>query len=143
MDKNIEYNMFGCYCSFTSKWDDNQKAKDALAEQGKLFRTYIWGENSISVALKKLLILFEFYVNPLPFQIPFLKRVRIYRKKEKSAGIPIIIDGDNFFKKTESQRRQFLRDLIFESLCLVENIVQKKKLDTDIVKLRKDLERIL
>jgi hypothetical protein len=33
-------------------WDDDQKAKDAAKEQGDLFRTYIWGENGITSAIK-------------------------------------------------------------------------------------------
>ena len=149
-----ENNLLGCFASGpTVKWEDDQKTKDAATEKGKLFRTYIWGTEGICSTLKILnhqdygkdlfRILFQFYLNPIPLELANLKEIESYRKKEKSIGIAIIVNDDNFFNKPEAGRRLFLRGSIFEKLCLLEDVVKKKKLDTDIGKLKIDLERIL
>jgi hypothetical protein len=148
-----ENSLLGCFVSATLNRDDDLNTVDAASEKGKLFRTYIWGTDGISDTLETLnhqdygrdlvLILFQFYVNPIPYQLAHLKEVESYRKKEKSIGIPIIVNEDNFFSKPETERRRFLRESILQKLRLLEGVVKKKKLDTDVTKLRIDVERIL
>lgn len=151
---NSETNIIGCFVHISlGNWDDDQKAKDAAKEQGDLFRTYIWGENGICSTMKKLnysdygkdliRILFQYYVNPMSEELEQLKEIERYRKKEKSIGIPIIVNGDNFFNKSEVERHLFLKYTINEKLCLLEETIKKKKLDTDFRKLKADLESIL
>jgi hypothetical protein len=81
---NVENNIFGCFISYPSLYHDATKQMQALAkEQGDLFRTYIWGEKGICDTLKKLknedygkdlvLALFQFYVNPIPYELQNLK----------------------------------------------------------------------
>src|ERR1700722_9533620 len=147
-------NILGCYVSITlGKYDDDQKAKDLASEQGELFRAYIWGEKGICDTLKKLkhqdygkdliLILFQFYVNPISIQLENLKEIERYRKKEKSIGIPVIVNNENFFNKSEEARHAFLKQSIFRKLDLLTEIVKKKKFDTKIDLLKSDLERLL
>src|SRR5580658_6997988 len=123
-------NILGCFVSITSgKRDDDQKTKETASAQGELFRSYIWGEKGICNFLKKLnhedygkdlkLVLFQFYVNPLPVQLQNLKEIENYRKKEKSIGIPIVINNENFFNKSEEERHIFLRQSIFQKLTVL------------------------
>lgn len=149
-----ENNLLGCFISGPAvKWEDDQKTKDGATEKGRLFSSYIWGTDGISNILKNLnhqdygkdliRILLQFYLNPIPCELANLKEIESYRKKEKSIGIPIIVNENNFFNKSVTERRRFLRSSIFKKLCLLEDVVKKKKLDTDIGKLKIDLERIL
>lgn len=90
-----------------------------------------------------ILILFQFYVNPISCQIEHLKKIDAYRKKEKSIGIPIIVTDENFFSKSEEGRYRFLNQSIFEKLDVLAELVKKKKLDTKIDLLKSDLQKIL
>ena len=121
-------------------------------DNGALFRNYIFGENGIADRLKKLnhedygtdllLILFQFQVNPIPYLLQNLKEIENYRKNEKSIGIPVIINDDNFFRKSEEGRYDFLKKSILHKLDLLEEVVKKKKLDTDMKKLKEDLNNL-
>jgi len=146
-------NILGCYVSTTiGNYNDDQKARDLASEKGKSFRTYIWGEKGICDTLKKLkhkdygkdliLALFQFYVNPLPIQLENLKEIESYRKKEKSIGIPVIVNNENFFSKSEEARYVFLKQSIFQKLDVLAEVIKKKKLDTKIDLLKSDLEKI-
>jgi len=147
-------NLLGCYISITHPYPDaSQEVKDLASEQGDLFRTYIWGDNGISDTLKKLehenygkdlkLVLFQFYVNPISIQVQCLKEIENYRKNEKSIGIPIIVNDENFFSKSEEERYNFLKLSILQKMDLLAEVVKKKKLDTNMVLLKNDLEKIL
>lgn len=150
---NIE-NLLGCYISYPSlMYDATEIQKQKAREEGDLFSIYIWGNEGISDTLKKLkyenygndmnLILLEFYVNPIPYLRQNLKEIESYRKKEKAIGIPIIVTDENFFSKTEEARYRFLKEAILNKMDLLENVVKKKKLDTDVKKLKADIDRIL
>lgn len=149
-DKNI----FGCYVSATQASPDaDQQTKELATEQGRLFRNYIWGDKGICDTLKKLnqddygkdlkLALFQFYVNPIPMMEQALKAIEPYRAKEKSIGIPIVVNDKNFFSQTEEGRYNFLKQSIFQKLDLLAEIVKKKKLDTKIDLLKADLQKLL
>lgn len=72
-----------------------------------------------------------------------IKIIEEYRKNEKSIGIPIIIDQDNFFDRNERERLAFLKRVLIQKLELLKEVVIKKKLDTRIDNLRSDLVKIL
>jgi hypothetical protein len=138
-------NIMGCFVSITkSEFGDD--------EQGREFRSYIWGQKGICDTLKQLnhkdygndlvLILFQFYVNPLPIQSEGLKEIESYRKKEKSIGISIVVNDENFFNKPEKDRHLFLRQSILRKLGLLSEVISRRKLDTKIDLLKSDLERI-
>ena len=120
---------------------------------GDLFHPYIWGTGGIDEKYKKIknknygidinLILFQFYVNPIPYELSHLKEIENYRKKEKSIGIPIIINNENFFNKNENERVLFLKNSVIQKLDLLRAIIKKKKLDTNINQLIIDLEKVL
>ena len=147
-------NILGCFASGpTVLYEDSQVIKDLSAEKGKLFRKYLWGEDGISDALKQLkhetygkdliLILFQFYINPIPYELQNLKEIEGYRKKEKSIGIPIVVTDNNFFSKSEEGRYSFLKQSILQKMDLLEGIVKTKKLDTNMQLLKTDIEKIL
>ncbi|HRP03255.1 MAG TPA: hypothetical protein PLE30_11465 [Candidatus Kapabacteria bacterium] len=116
---------------------------------GDLFRNYIWGQKGIYTILKQLnqgnygndliIILFQFYVNPLQEKRERLKEIESYRKNEKSIGIPIIIDNENFFCKSEEEKYNFLLNTILSKLLLLKNVVIRRKLDTKIDNLIQDI----
>ena len=122
-------------------------------ENGDLFRNYIWGEKGICDVMKKLkwvdygkdilIILFQFYVNPIPYLQDNLKEVDSYRKNEKSIALRIVINDENFFIKSESERYNFLKQSVLQKLDLLAEVVMKKKLDTKIVLLKSDLNKLL
>jgi hypothetical protein len=144
----------GCFASGPSlNYDDDKATKDLAGEQGRIFREYLWGEMGISDSLAILqsekygmdlaLILFQFYLNPLPFELQHLKEIESYRKKERAIGIPIIVTSDVFFRKDENGRFLFLKQAILNKLDLLAEVVKKKKLDTNIDLLRTDMQKIL
>lgn len=147
-------NIFGCFVSATQPYPDaNQETKDLALEQGRLFRSYIWGDKGICDTLKKLkhedygkdlkLALLQFYVNPLSIEIQNLKEIEPYRAKEKAIGIPIIVDNENFFSKSEEERYRFLKQSILQKLDLLSEVVKKKNLDTKMDLLKVDLQKVL
>jgi hypothetical protein len=120
--------------------------------QGDQFRNYIWSKNQKHYKLQNLksekygndiiFILFQFYVNPIPYLINNLKEIDNYRKKEKSIGLPFIIDKINFFEKNEEQRQKYILETILKKIDLISDIVKKKKLDTKIDILKEDVYKI-
>jgi len=147
-------NLFGCFVSYPSLiYDATEEQKQNSKNQGDLFSTYIWGEMGISDNLKKLkyedygkdltLALFQFHLKPIPYELPYLKEIESYRKNEKSIGIPIIVTDENFFSKSEEGRYDFLKQSILQKMDLLAEVVKKKKLDTNMVRLKIDLEKIL
>ena len=89
------------------------------------------------------LVLFQFYINPIHYQLNNLKDIESYRANEKSIGIPIIVTDENFFSQSEEGRYQFLKQSILQKLNLITEIVKKKKLDTNVEKLKTDLNNVL
>ena len=146
-------NILGCFVSSGSvTYESTPEQRRHAAERGDLFRSYIWGEKGISEPLKSFewkaygqdmhLILFQFYVNPIPYMLESLKEIEGYRKKEKSIGIPIIITDDNFFNRTEAERYHFLKESMLKKLDLLAEVIKKKKLDTNVELLKSDLEKL-
>jgi macrodomain Ter protein organizer (MatP/YcbG family) len=72
-----------------------------------------------------------------------LKEIENYRKREKSIGIPIIVNDENFFEQSENNRYNFLKQTITQKVDLLIKIVEQKKLDTKIESLKSDLDKIL
>jgi len=147
-------NLIGCYISITQASPEaEQQTKDIVAEQGRLFKTYIFGENGLSKTLKTLkhidygmdliLVLFQFYVNPIPMVEQSLKDIENYRKKERSIGIPIIINDENFFSKSEEERNVFLKHTILQKMEILAEVIKKKKINTKIELLKSDLQKLL
>ena len=151
----IEHNnILACFVSDPpTSYEYDEEMNNKLKSESPLFRKYIWGEEGIDQYFKQLyhshygsdveLILFQFYPKPHHSMLPHLQRIiGNYRKSEKSFGINIIID-DDFFTATHSERYVILKKIIFNSLDLLAERIKKKKLDTDISKLKSDLQKIL
>lgn len=147
-------NIFGCFVSVTlPSPSEKQETIDLAKSQGDLFRSYIYGEKGLSKIVKMLdfknygkdfkLILFQFYVNPLPIEENSIRGIEAYRKKEKSIGVPIIVNDDNFFSKSEDGRYNFLKESLLNKMDLVAEVVIERHLDTDIEKLTRDLNNVL
>lgn len=154
MNNTTNTNIFGCYVSVTHPYPEvSQEAKDLSLLEGRLFRTYVWSEKGICDKLKKLkhenygidlkLILFQFYVNPLPIEAKNLNEIEVYKKKEKSIAIPIIVNDENFFSKSNEERLSFFKQSFLRKLDLLAEVVKQKKLDTNIDLLKSDLIREL
>lgn len=151
---DADTSIFGCYVSnYLGEMNDPQEKKNEAQEQGKIFRNYIWSEKGIDSSIKTLnrfcygndleLILFQFYLNPVSLQIKELEDIAIYKKRERSIKIAIIINNANFFSRDEKQRQDFIRSAMIRKMDLLEDIVIKKKLDTKIDQLRNDLMKVL
>jgi hypothetical protein len=146
--------IFGCYVSsHASLRRSNEKVFQPPEEKGELFRSYIWGETGICNTLKTLphedygadlvRVLLQFYVNPVPYLRQHLQEIESYRRNERAIGVPIVIDDRNFFDRFEDERRDFLKRTVLQKLDLLEQIVRRKKLDTNVALLKADVERIL
>jgi len=144
--------IFGCFISTSRYPDADLQTVKTLEKKWELFDTYIWGDFGISEPLKTLkrsdygkdlqLALFQFYVLPLLEQLVYLKDIERYRPKERAIGIPIIIHDQNFFDRSDFERRRFLKDVILEKLDLLALVVKRNKLDTNIALLGADVERL-
>ena len=143
-------NIFGCF--FKVGFDPKLSEKDFM-NIAEIFKPYIFGENGISNTLKKLnnydygkdleLALFQFNVKPTLIELQRLKEIEPYRKNEKSIGIPIIVNDENFFNNSEDERRKFLKESILRKIDLLADVVKKRKLDTNVEKLKSDLATVL
>lgn len=151
---NDDENILGCFVSGPALYyDANPEQVKVARERGALFRQYIWGPRGISDVLKKLkhesygsdlvLILFQFYLNPIPEELVVLKDIENYRRSERSIGIPIIVTEENFFHKSDEDRIRFLHKAILEKIDLLKEVANRRKLDTKTDLLRRDLQGIL
>lgn len=150
----MEENILGCFVSSGSVYStDNQSEIEIANKKGETFRGYIYGKDKLIEVIKELrylnygndlkLVLFQFYVNPIPYMRQHIKEIEPYRKKEKAIGIPIIVDDVNFFNKSEKDRYIFLKGIVLHKLDLLKEVIQKKKLDTNVELLKSDLIRLL
>ena len=142
--ENEKNEIFGCFVSqpTDSRW--SQEKLDFIMKQGEEFRGYIWGRRGISNYGKDLeLVLFQFYAKPIPELLTCLKEIEAYRKKERAIGIPIIINDENFFSKTERGRYDFLGEIILAKMNLLAEVVKRRKLDTNMSLLVSDLKKII
>jgi hypothetical protein len=147
---NNDENIFGCF--FKVGFDPSLTEQD-FSNLANTFKSYIWGEKGICDTLKKLnnedygndlkLALFQFNVKPTPIELQLLKEIESYRAKEKAIGIPIIVNDENFFSKSDAERYSFLKQTIFQKLDLLAEVVKKKKLDTKMDLLKADLQELL
>ena len=140
-EKNDE-NIIGFFASFNAGETDQELVKD-----------YLWSDSGLKNKLSHLkwknygegfkIILFQIYVKPIPYLRQNLKEIENYRPKEKSIGIPVILDNENFFNLSESDRQQFFAETIVEKLGLVELKVKRNKLNFDIVRLIADVKKAM
>lgn len=145
--------ILGCFVSTATDSENDEASRTIAFEKGRLFRTYLWGEIGIAEHLKRLkysnygkdlkLILFQFYVNPIPYLLENLKAIEEYRRNEKSIGIPIIINDNNFFNKSEVERYRYLKKSILSKIELLTETIKKHGLDTNIKLLKSDITQIL
>lgn len=145
-DKEI----LGCFVKIG--FDPTLKEED-FQKLAAFFCPYIWGERGIAENMKKLkaedygkdlvLALFEFHVKPTNIELQYLKEIGSFHRKDKSIGIPIIINDENFFNKTEAERYEFLKTAILRKMDLLADKVKKRKMDTKMEQLKSDLEKIL
>lgn len=148
-----EGSILGCFVSGPATYhDDNSTTRELLGRKGETFRKYVWGPLGVRDHLSTLrrqnygrdldLVLFKFYLLPLIEELAVLKEIERYRPKEKAIGIPIIIHNENFFDKSDLDRRRFLKEAILEKLDLLAKVIKRNKLDTDIALLRSDVEKL-
>lgn len=150
---NRDNNILGCTVIGQSVlYNDSQELKDSASKNDKIFRSYVYGNNGIYSIIDKLnyqnygkdleLILFQFYINPIPYLLSSIEEIEKYRKKEKSIGIPIVVTDDNFFNISEENRYIFLIKEILDKIDVLEKVVKKKKLDTNVELLKSDIKEL-
>ncbi len=142
MTEKIDDNIIGFFASFNFGETDEE-----------LVKSYLWSDTGLKNKLAHLkwkkygnglkIILFQVYVKPIPYERKNLREIENYRRKDKSIGIPIILDNENFFKLTETERQQFFEETIVDKLGLVESKVKQNKLDSDISQLIADVKTSL
>ena len=139
MTTDTKQNIIGFYASFNHGETEEENVQK-----------YLWGDNGLKnrlISLKSTdygsdfnLILFEFYVNPIPYERKNLREIENYRRKEKSIGIPVIIDNENFFYKSEKERWLFLKGELLRKLKLLDSKIKRNKLDLDLKRLTNNVE---
>jgi hypothetical protein len=146
--------ILGCFVSGPALYPEyiGTETQKEAERKGETFRSYIWGSFGICDRLKSLrrsdygkdlqLALFQFYLLPLLEELAYLKEIERYRPKERAIGIPIIIHNENFFDRSDFERRKFLKDVILEKLDLLVVVVKRNKLDTDVALLKSDVEKL-
>ena len=82
-------------------------------------------------------ILFQFYIMPCDYERMHIKKIEQYREKEKTIGIPIVVE-QSFFQFSETEKKDFLVSSMLSKLNILRNVVQNKKLDTNMTKLIRD-----
>ena len=146
MDENIISYFFRI--GFDANFEEGEAMN--LAQE---FRKYLINDSFLD-KLEKLkhvdygndikLILIEFYVKPTLIELKYLKNeIGNYRKNEKSIGVPIIINDENFFVKSEEDRLIFLKESTFQKLNLLKEVIKRRKLDTNIDLLIMDIEKLI
>lgn len=122
-----------------------------MIANNELVQAHIWGEGGIKQMLKDFpsdrygkdlsLILLRFIVCPVDYLRQNLKDVGPYSKTDKSVDLMIVLEED-FFKKSIASQKTYLAESIQSKLDLLVDICKRKKLDTDINKLKMDVEKI-
>ncbi len=117
--------------------------------QGNEFRQLLYGDKGMLSPLKEISaadyghdlehIAFDFHINPCDFEINDIRAVGAYRKKIHSIDVAVIV-GEDFFRKADEERRQWVKGQIQERIRQVGLITSRQKLDTDIERLLQDLE---
>jgi hypothetical protein len=143
-------NILGCTFSICNNPDLSENENKYLTNS---FRLFLWDKEGLANAINQIskyqygkdmeLILFQFEVNPSPYLLQYLKPIENYRKKEKAIGIPIIVTDENFFGKSKPERYNFIKESILQKMELLAEVVKKKKLDTNMELLKKDLQAVL
>ncbi len=142
MTKIKDDSLIGFYASFNFGDDDKELVKACL-----------WGDNGLTEKLKSLkwqeygqdfhLILFQFYVKPIQYLRDNLREIENYKRKEKSIGIPLIIDQNNFFNLNLTDRQIFLKKTLLDKLELLSEKIKRNRLDLDMQRLKSDVEKLL
>lgn len=145
--------MIGFFASFEHEADETAEEEQRIDNLSEEFRRYIWNENGLKEKFEALesknygddlrLILLQFLVFPGLETLQNVDEVERYRPKEKSIGINIAVTREDFFDKDEKDRKAFLSENILWCLSLVSKSVQETNLDTNIAKLKTDIEKVL
>lgn len=148
-----EEKILGFFSSCEHEYDESEEEQRYRDEQEQLFTYYLWGEGGLADKLGPLKhveygkdlvrILFQFNLFPSEFSLEHMEGMEKYRAKEKAIGIPLFVTKENFFSKPEVERRKFLHDSMIMKLDLLSEVVKQKKLDTDIEKLKQDIQAAL
>ncbi|WP_461791382.1 hypothetical protein [Pedobacter sp.] len=148
-----EKNIFGGFLSSTadSKWTEQEK--NTAFQIGRNIRSFLWASGGFIEKIKKLeypdygndlkIILFQFYVNPIPDLLKELQEIESYRKKEKSIGIPIVLNDENFLSMSEENRAAYLKSIVLRKMDILKKAIVRNGLDTRIELLKNDLEKVL
>ncbi|MCE9644959.1 MAG: hypothetical protein K8S20_03085 [Chloroflexi bacterium] len=123
-------------------------------EAGKMFDTYLHGENGFANLLKDLkktdygeglnLLLIEFYIEGNFSTIFDVDKIKTgnYSNKNKDISVKVPVKRTDFHDRTENERRQFIVSTTLKAIELVENRLAKLKLGINFDLLKKDVTNI-
>lgn len=107
--------LIGCFVSATTL--AGERNNPHFIDYGAQFRVYLWDKDGFDSLISTLnrgdygneiqFILVKYYVNPSDFELPYIKAVSGYSKKEQSVALSIVINSTNFFSRTEAEKRTF------------------------------------
>ena len=121
---------------------------------GGMFTPYLWGLNGLAKLLEPVkkknygpalkLLLIQYYVEgeySSAFNVSAVK-VMNYSSKNKDISVRVPVRRIDFHDTDDLHRRQFLVQTTIEAVELVHVRLEKKKLDVDMQRLRRDVEVI-
>jgi hypothetical protein len=139
MKNNLDQKFVGILVAFEIK----EKQKEIIKE-------YFWGKNGLSSKLAKLkrkdygidveIILFQFYINPIPYLRNNLKEIANFKRKEKSFRIPVILNFGKFNRLADKEKELFMRKTLLNKLDLLYVRKNRNNFDLNIDKLKHDIE---
>jgi hypothetical protein len=119
-----------------------------------MFTPYLWGSNGLAKLLKPLrkknygsalrLLLIQYYVEGQYLsssEVPAVK-VMNYSSKNKDISVRVPVNRIDFHNTDEFCRRRFLLQTTLEAIELVAIRLERKKLDVDMRRLKRDVESI-
>ena len=151
---SVKSNIFGCFICYQPFISGVSNEQKKLAKtEGDLFSSYIHGEHGLDRKWNHLdfeyygkdlkLVLFSFYIKPLPEMIAYLKEIERFHPKDKSVDMRLIITDENFFNHGAEGRILFLKDSVIQRLDLLAKLVRRRKMDTNMELLIADVKKVL
>jgi len=141
------------FSSLSLPADTSDEEDMQIEKLGDEFGEYIWSTEGIAPKLQALksgdygqslkFILFQFLIFPEDEKLAELEEIEDFEPNEKNIAINCIVDTENFFDRTELERKDFLHDTILAKLGLLNEVIKRRKLDTKLEKLIADVQKLL
>lgn len=142
--------IIGYFRSLEIAWDASTEQEDMYELKGAEFKRYFDELEQKTASLNYQdygsdieLILLEFHLFTNHETAKHYEDLENYRPKEKSIAANILIYNENFFDKSDDERRKFLAQSILSRISALQKRLARTNLDTNIDKLVIDIENSL